>query len=217
MVGLLFAGALEAALDPTALARLGAPFDVFVAAIVAVPAYVCAQGTTPLAAVLVHKGLSVGAALAVLMVGPATNLGVIGVLGRILGGRAAAVFAAANIALAIAAGFAANALVPRASLPEMHALVAHEHHGIEWVAAAVLGVLLLRSLFRLGPRAWFGAMFADHDHHHDETCADGCEGHEHPGPPAVARVLRKVEEPSPPRALARPARTARGAARRLRA
>lgn len=212
VIGLVVAAAVEAALEPALIAKLGAPLDVFVGAFAAIPAYVCAQGTTPLAAVLVHKGLSVGAALAILMVGPATNLGVIGVIRRRLGARAAALFAAGNIAIAVVAGLAANAFVPRSTVPEVHALVAHDHLGFEWICAIALAALLLRSLFRLGPRAWFGALLADHDHDHAGACCEGhegCDGSSHPatGRPIVARVTRRVTEHTPRIALVRAGRS----------
>ena len=59
----------------------------------AIPIYVCAEGATPLAAVMIHKGVSVGAALAFLLVGTSTNLPVLGVLRRGLGRTGAIVFA----------------------------------------------------------------------------------------------------------------------------
>lgn len=175
--GLLLAAALEAALDPTWVARLGAPFDVAAAAVVAVPVYVCAQGATPLAAVLVHKGASVGAALAFLWVGPSTNLPILAVLRRELGTRAAVGFAVTSLLLAVGAGFAANRFVAPGSLPAVHPLVAHAHHPVEWVAAVALAALLVASVLRVGPRAWLSAMALEgHVHDHDDPHA---EEHEH--------------------------------------
>ena len=43
------------------------------AALLAIPAYVCAQGATPFAAVLMHKGASLGAGVAFLLVGPGSS------------------------------------------------------------------------------------------------------------------------------------------------
>lgn len=163
VAGLVLAAAFEAGISPTLAARVGAPADVALSALAAVPLYVCAQGATPLAAVMVHKGFSVGAALAFAIVGPATNLAVIGVLRRALGARAAMVFALTSLVAAVSAGLAANALVPARTVPAMHPLVAHEHHVFEWACAALLGALLVRSLLRLGPRAWLGNMAADTD------------------------------------------------------
>ena len=50
-----------------------------------IPMYVCASATTPIAAALVLKGLSPGAALLFLLVGPATNISNILVLQKYIG------------------------------------------------------------------------------------------------------------------------------------
>lgn len=50
-----------------------------------VPLYVCATGSVPIAAVLLMKGLSPGAALVFLMAGPATNAATMTVIGNSLG------------------------------------------------------------------------------------------------------------------------------------
>ena len=41
---------------------------------IGIPIYVCATGSTPLVALLMHKGLSAGAAMAFLLAGSAANL-----------------------------------------------------------------------------------------------------------------------------------------------
>lgn len=53
--------------------------------IASIPLYVCATGSVPIAAVLLMKGLSPGAALVFLMAGPATNAATITVIGKSLG------------------------------------------------------------------------------------------------------------------------------------
>ncbi|RLD62015.1 MAG: heavy metal-associated domain-containing protein, partial [Bacteroidetes bacterium] len=53
-----------------------------------IPLYVCATGSVPIAAVLLMKGLSPGAALVFLMAGPATNAATITVLGKVMGKKA---------------------------------------------------------------------------------------------------------------------------------
>jgi len=49
------------------------PIDFLIALVVGVPLYVCATGSIPIAASLIQKGFSPGAALVFLIVGPATN------------------------------------------------------------------------------------------------------------------------------------------------
>lgn len=169
--GLLLAAGFEAAVDPSALVRFVGAWDVPLVALAAVPVYVCAQGATPLAAMMVHKGLSPGAALAFLLVGPATNVAVWGMLRRSLGRRVAWTFAGAALAGAVAIGFASNRFLSARTLPEIHTLAAHEHHGWEWGAAVVLALLLGVTVLRLGPRAWLATMSpvdpsTQHHHHH---------------------------------------------------
>ncbi|WP_437974577.1 permease [Sorangium sp. So ce295] len=158
VAGLLLAAVLEAAIAPAAARALGAPDDVLVSALLAVPAHVCAHGAAPLAAVMIHKGLPVGAALAFLVAGPATHIAALGGLRRAFGARAAAAAALFSVAFAVALGLVANAFVPLAAIPDLHDLAPQEHSTIAWVCAAALGALLLSSFMRLGPRAWLGGM-----------------------------------------------------------
>ena len=52
---------------------------------IGIPIYICASASTPIAAALLLKGVSPGAALVFLLAGPATNLASLGVLTRMLG------------------------------------------------------------------------------------------------------------------------------------
>jgi HflK protein len=78
--------------------------------ILGVPLYTCASSSTPIAAALALKGLSPGAALVFLLAGPATNIGGLVVLLKVLGRRAVAVYLTAVVAATLAAGFALNAV-----------------------------------------------------------------------------------------------------------
>ncbi len=53
--------------------------------VVSIPLYICATGSIPLAAVLILKGISPGAAFVLLMAGPATNAATITMIGKVLG------------------------------------------------------------------------------------------------------------------------------------
>jgi len=84
--------------------------------LVGVPLYVCAEASTPLAAALVAQGLSPGAALVLLLVGPATNLGSLGVLAREFGLRTVWLYLAAVVVVAVGSGLLVDAslgLVPQ--------------------------------------------------------------------------------------------------------
>lgn len=55
--------------------------------LVGTPMYICAAAATPVAATLIAKGLDPGAALVLLLVGPATNATTIAIIARLLGRR----------------------------------------------------------------------------------------------------------------------------------
>lgn len=59
---------------------------------VGIPLYICASASTPVAAALVLKGLSPGAALVFLLAGPATNAATITVVVRYFGKVAALIY-----------------------------------------------------------------------------------------------------------------------------
>ena len=59
---------------------------------VATPLYICATASTPIAAALILKGVSPGAALVFLIAGPATNIASLTVLTGVLGKRATAIY-----------------------------------------------------------------------------------------------------------------------------
>ena len=73
---------------------------------VGIPLYICATASTPIAAALILKGVSPGAALVFLLAGPATNVASLTVLFGVLGKRAAAIYLAAIAACSIAFGLA---------------------------------------------------------------------------------------------------------------
>jgi uncharacterized membrane protein YraQ (UPF0718 family) len=106
LVGLVLAGVI-AALVPEELlgAALGGGFGAMILMLViGVPLYICATASTPIAAALILKGVSPGAALVFLLVGPATNIASMSVLVGLLGKRATAVYLAAIASVSVAAG-----------------------------------------------------------------------------------------------------------------
>ena len=72
--------------------------------LIGVPLYICATASTPIAAALILKGVSPGAALVFLLVGPATNIASISVLVGMLGKRAVAIYLGAIAVMSVLAG-----------------------------------------------------------------------------------------------------------------
>ncbi|MBI5849733.1 MAG: permease [Planctomycetes bacterium] len=158
VVGLGLGALLTPLLDPQSLAGLPSTVAVPLAALIGMPLYVCASGSTPLAAVLVMKGLSPGAALAFLLTGPATNVTTFGVLSRSFDRRTAIVFAVVMFLGASGLGLLVDALLaPRGAVT---ASDAHDHAStIESIALWVLGAIVLASVLRQGVRRFLGQLF----------------------------------------------------------
>ena len=113
---------------------------------VAVPMYVCATGSIPIALSLMAKGLSPGIAFVMLMAGPAANFASIMILGRTLGRRATAVYVGSVVVTAIAFGLAIDMLLPASWFAVGNAATAacHSHaFGIFDTACSALLVGLL--------------------------------------------------------------------------
>lgn len=112
----------------------------------AVPLYVCATASVPIAAVLMLKGLSPGAALVFLMAGPATNIATMTVLGNVFGRKTLITYLLTIIGGALVFGFIINTFIPREwfmeGLREVHD---HTHLLPMWfkIASSVLLVLLI--------------------------------------------------------------------------
>jgi hypothetical protein len=185
-MGLLLSAMLVPYVDKEWIASLPPGIDVPIAALIGLPLYVCATGSTPLAAILLAKGLSPGAVLALLLTGPATNLTTFGVLGRLHGKRTAALFAAAMWVGTIALGYLANLLLAGDAFAGPS--LAHEHGEGVTVWLVLLAALFAWSLLRQGVRPFLERLFespANHDHSGhgpDHACCahePGEAGHHH--------------------------------------
>ena len=165
------------------LAGLGGAVGVVLMALAGLPGYVSASAATVVVAVLVHKGLSPGAAIAFLLTAPTTNATTLQVLRELHGRRSAASFAGLAIGVAVAAGLGVDALAGRVNLPAVLDQVVTPK---PWQVASliVLAIALLASLWRQGPRAMAAQVFDPHDehdhhhdhHHHEHHCHDDHDG-----------------------------------------
>ena len=120
---------------------------------VAVPMYVCATGSIPIALSLMLKGLSPGTALVLLMAGPAANFASVTLLTRELGRRAATIYITSIVVGAILFGLAADYLLPREWFPNIMNVHIGGCHGatagpglFPAICAVVLAVLLIIAL-----------------------------------------------------------------------
>lgn len=80
--------------------------------VIAIPMYVCATGSIPIALSLMLKGLSPGTALVLLMAGPAANFASFTLISREMGKKPAIIYLASIIIGAMAFGLAIDYLMP---------------------------------------------------------------------------------------------------------
>jgi hypothetical protein len=188
LVGLLIAAVVQPSLDLTSLTSLPGTWQVLLMTLLGMPLYVCAAGATPIAAVLIAKGVSPGAALAFLLAGPVTNATTFGVLAKLHGKRTATLFVVTLVAACGAAGLLTDLLSQGFLANAAQEAVSHEEYGlISWLSVGLLGVLAVLSLLRQGPRGLAEQVVGgthDHDHgqgagHHGHTCDEAPEAADH--------------------------------------
>lgn len=146
VIGLIVAALITVYVPDTFLLSLsGTPFLAMLAMIaVAVPMYICATGSIPIAMSLMMKGLNPGAAFVLLMAGPAANFASMMVLGKAIGKRATAIYLASVIVTALMFGLAVDYLLP-ASWFSVAGHIGEEscHHGTVWFETLCSAILLL--------------------------------------------------------------------------
>ncbi len=106
LIGLFIAAAITALVPEGYFAeKLGTGIlAMVVMMLVGIPIYVCATASVPIAAALILRGLTPGAAFVFLMTGPATNAASFVTIWKILGGRTAIIYLATVAGCAILSG-----------------------------------------------------------------------------------------------------------------
>lgn len=152
MLGIAIAGVIAFAVPEDFFARTFAHelTSLLVMLLVGIPLYICASASTPVAAALVLKGLSPGAALVFLLAGPATNAATITVVYRFWGRGATIVYLSAIAGCSLLLGWLTNRLYAFAGIDILDWVkLGEEHVAATWETAAA--VLLLALL----ARAWW--------------------------------------------------------------
>ncbi len=112
VIGLLAAALIQVAVPDEFFLHFGSQplLQMLAVLVVAVPMYICSTGSIPVAAALIMKGLSPGAALVMLMAGPAVNLASILVVRKAMGRRFSWIYLLVIVCFAILFGLLVNAI-----------------------------------------------------------------------------------------------------------
>jgi uncharacterized protein len=118
-----------------------------------IPLYVCATASIPIAAALMMKGLSPGAAFVFLAAGPATNAATVTLIASAMGKKTVAVYLSVISVLSVVAGLALNGVFSLLGHSVAPVLPMHSHHIVgpgpfSQSLAGLFALLLVLSLAR---------------------------------------------------------------------
>ncbi len=178
VVGLIVAGLITALVPDEffAIFKDNTSLSMLLVLAISVPMYICATGSIPIAVALMMKGLTPGAALVMLMAGPACNVASILVINKVLGKKTLLLYLAAIIGGSVLFGFGIDHLLPREWFIEHLSntlACCHDVAGwFEWLCTGILVLLLLNVLrMRLQHKSACGC-----EHHHE---GGHCHCHDH--------------------------------------
>ncbi len=153
LIGLILAGLITAVISEEMIVNnLGGGIQsMLIMLVVGIPLYVCATASTPIAAALILKGVSPGAALVFLLAGPATNVTSLTVLLGILGKRATTIYIASIAFMAVFFGLALDQIYASFGI-SAQAVVGQAVEIMpvwaEWAGAIFLLFLSVKPIFR---------------------------------------------------------------------
>lgn len=142
---------------------------------IAVPMYICATGSIPIAVALMLKGLTPGAALVLLMAGPACNMASILVINKVLGKKTLAIYLCSIFACALFWGTMVDQVLPTEWFRNsVNAIACCHEEGDSWFnigCSIILALMLLRALIH--------HYHHPHCHCHDGACCNEEHKHDH--------------------------------------
>ena len=194
-VGMLLAGVITALVPNDFMATYlgGGLGSMMTMLVVGIPLYICATASTPVAAALIVKGVSPGAALVFLLVGPATNITSLTVLIKVLGKRGTVIYLVSIALFAVLAGLAVDAVYVALGI-QAAAVVGEASelipYALRWVGAVVLIGLSIRPISK-----WVRAKLTrSQEHAHDDCCGGACASESkavHEEPKATSNAVHK--------------------------
>jgi hypothetical protein len=155
VIGLLIAALITVAVPDEWLAALHdyKLLNMLIVLLIAIPMYTCATGSIPIAVSLMAKGLTPGAALVLLMAGPAVNSASMLVIGKVFGKKTLWLYILSIVVGAVGFGLGIDYLLPQEwfSLTSALSFDGHCEHGLtvmDWVWMAVFILLLINAFVR---------------------------------------------------------------------
>lgn len=149
IMGLIIAGVITAVIPDQwfSVFKDNSLLSILLVLSISIPMYVCATGSIPIAVALMMKGLTPGAALVLLMAGPACNVASLLVINKVMGRRTLLLYLSAIVGGAILFGLGIDYLLPNewftSALTMQDTCCNEAHTGWFSIASALLLFLLL--------------------------------------------------------------------------
>lgn len=170
VVGLVVAGVITVLVPDSFFALFAGDslMSILFVLLFSIPMYLCATGSIPIAVALMLKGLTPGAALVLLMAGPASNAASMLVISKVLGRKSMLLYLLSIVGGAVAFGLLVDAFLPASwfalsgSGVAADCCAADENHLFGWICTALMALLLLRA---------FALRHIGHEHQEAGSCS----------------------------------------------
>lgn len=183
VIGLLIAGVITVIVPDSffAVFKDNTLMSMLLVLCISIPMYLCATGSIPIAVALMMKGLTPGAALVLLMAGPASNAASILVINKVLGKRTLVLYLIAIVTGAVAFGFGIDYLLPSewftSSIMMSDACCHEDSNWFNILCSLVLCLLLLNVVWmRLNHKSACSCGHC-HDGEEKQNHEHGCQCH----------------------------------------
>jgi len=179
--GLLLAGVISALIPQELMAKYlggGLP-SMLIMLLVGIPMYICATASTPVAAALILKGVSPGAALVFLLVGPATNVTSLSVLFGILGKRATVIYLTTLSLFAVVSGlvldqvYGSFGISAKAIAGQAGEVIPY---WLQLLGAAIVILLSIKPIYLILRNVFSSKKTSHHEKHGGDETADSSMG-----------------------------------------
>jgi uncharacterized membrane protein YraQ (UPF0718 family) len=149
-IGMLGGAVIDFVVPADFFLQYGSNLGRYLILLVGIPLYICATASTPIAVSLMLKGLSPGAALILLLVGPATNISNIAVLQKYIGKKGVIINLLSISIVALLLSYITDYLYLNFfTLSVSEKFSPHEHGPALWetICGAILSILIIKGIY----------------------------------------------------------------------
>jgi uncharacterized membrane protein YraQ (UPF0718 family) len=149
-IGLVAGAVIDFVVPADFFVQYGSNVGRYLILLIGIPLYICATASTPIAVSLMLKGLSPGAALILLLVGPATNISNIAVLQKYIGKKGVIINILSIGGVALIFSYITDWLYETYFTLKLNEQLSNHDHGGQWweiACGVLLSYLILKGIY----------------------------------------------------------------------